>query len=257
MSEFDFIANNLFAIAKGIVPGHALFQKWGSNDAVGTSQVPVWQANVAFDPPDEAQLCNVVSDNVNDVDEGTGARTILIIGNNENNRLDQEVVTMNGTANVLTAKKYSYVLRSLVLSHGSASTITGITGGGGNLGTISITQQTSGKLAAQVVVGKNITEQMIAKVPDNERWVGWGASISVSKGKSVGVAFYTRPGPGGPWIETGKQNFYQTVLSFPFVIEFESGTEVVLMAESDLASTAVAGRFSFIRTGEHVNNGGP
>ena len=63
----------------GIVPGHSWVQKFGKNQAVATTIVPIAIGGV-YQTPTTAVTLEVISDDADDAADGTGARNIILQG---------------------------------------------------------------------------------------------------------------------------------------------------------------------------------
>jgi hypothetical protein len=89
-------------IAEGMIPGHAPIARFGYNAAVGTSSEDIWLGSSVYVFPTVAQQMSIVSNSANDSAAGTGARTVTVFYLDQLYAEQTEIVTMNGTAAVLT-----------------------------------------------------------------------------------------------------------------------------------------------------------
>ena len=147
-------------VQRGLIPGVTFNNKFGRNFATATGDA-IWSASTAYTEPASAELCNVVSTDVNDDGDpvDTGARTISITGINELYDIVTETVTMNGTTNVSTVNKYWNIHRAYVTTAGSS---------GGAEGTITITSTAAGTpVIGSIAVGYNQTQSTVYMVPRN------------------------------------------------------------------------------------------
>lgn len=103
-----------------------------------------------------ASTLNISSDNANDTNGGTGARTIKIIGLDGNYNEIEETVTMNGTATVTTSKSFIIVHRAFPVLSGSNET---------NIGTITMTATTGGSTQAVISAINHTTIQAFSIIP--------------------------------------------------------------------------------------------
>ena len=94
--------------------------KFGFNNSVGTGFEIVSDLGTNF-LPESAAVVSLVSDDANDADGDTGARTVKIEGVDENYNLVDDTVTMNGTSAVTTTQTFFRVFRMSVLTAGSSS----------------------------------------------------------------------------------------------------------------------------------------
>jgi hypothetical protein len=115
-----------------------------------------------------AATLEIISDDVNDTAEGSGARSVIIEGLDANWQTITEEVATNGTsASTATTKSFLRVSRAYVEDAGTyAGTILG-----GNTGTITIRISSAGATQATIAVesGFGVGQTQIARysVPDN------------------------------------------------------------------------------------------
>jgi hypothetical protein len=145
------------AVAQGAVEGHRKERKFGENPSVGTSYEALWEAGGDGVFPVAAQTLGVVSTDANDDDGDTGARTVLLQGLDSDLVEIQELVTMNGTSEVVTTATFLRLNRAFVVSNG--------TYGGTNEGDITIDQTTSGDVMGKITAGLGQTQKAIYTVP--------------------------------------------------------------------------------------------
>lgn len=145
-------------IARGVVDGHAMFDKFGNNPSVGTSFEYIWVEGGDLTFLSSAETMNVASSSTDDDGDpaGTGARTVEVEGLDSNYAVITETVTMNGTSNVLTTNSFLRVYRMRVLTAGST---------GSNVGIIRATASSAGTVQAHIAATDNQTLQLIYTVP--------------------------------------------------------------------------------------------
>lgn len=107
-----------------------------------------------------AETLSVVSTSANDSLGGTGARQILIQCIGSDGLQSNVPLSLNGTTPVITTSTCKFVNRVVVFSAGSGET---------NLGTINITQSSSGIQLAQIPLEKSTTQQLLYYVPSDRR----------------------------------------------------------------------------------------
>jgi hypothetical protein len=146
------------SVALGMVKDAFVGDRVGVNTSVGTTTEDVWDYSGGGQRTllTSAETMNIVSTDVNDTSAGTGARTITIVGLDENYNRITENVTLNGTSNVLTSKSYLRVGRMLVISAGSGLT---------NAGEITATASSSGEVQDVVPELGGISSQCALTVP--------------------------------------------------------------------------------------------
>lgn len=134
--------------------------KFAANPSVGTSLQDVWNNGGTEVYLTSAEQMNIASSDGADKGTptaGTGARTLRIFGLDANYDQIDEVVTLDGTNNVLTANSYLRVHRMIVTSAGS---------GGQNAGNITATAASAGSIHANIAIGDNQTLKSQYTVPN-------------------------------------------------------------------------------------------
>jgi len=126
-----YIENFALELSKGNIPSHSGVNKFGFNDAVGTSFETIWTVGGLYTWLDSAQLLVVVGSDVgDDIDvPAGGAHTIEIEGLDVNYNIISETITMQGLTPVPTVNAYIRVHRARVTTAGDA---------GGTIGSILI-----------------------------------------------------------------------------------------------------------------------
>jgi len=236
-------------IAMGKRQGRSLWNKFGYNADVDTGgQEIVASFGGTFNIMTTADTLNVVSASANDTSAGTGARTILITGIDENFLSQTETVTMNGATPVTTSNQWLGVNRVIVLSSGSSNS---------NEGIITITD-TSGTVGTQadVAAGGSVTQQAIFHTQINHQllteWLfvnvrklsGGGSPRVTIRGYSYSRVTDTTYEIFDYDIDTAVENSLELSPKSPFVV---GGREVFYFtAETDTNNTSVRLRFSGI-----------
>lgn len=146
--------------------GYILWNKFGYNTDVDVATGPevVAAFGGSFTPLKSSSTLDVVSSDINDSDSGgvnpqsTGARTIRIVGLDENRDQQTEDVILDGTTSVTTSNSWLGINRAIVLTTGSSDF---------NEGVISITATTGGSDQAIIPAGEGVTQQLIFFTPKN------------------------------------------------------------------------------------------
>lgn len=118
--------------------------KFGRNNDIDTaSPEDIWAGGGTRVFLSSAETIEVVSDDVNDTSDGTGARTVQLQGLDSNYKFIEETITLNGTSVVTSTKSYLRVYRSYVVTAGSS---------GSNEGTITFDPTSSGSGSRQALI---------------------------------------------------------------------------------------------------------
>ena len=114
------------AIAKGgEVSGYELVQKFGTNEAVGTSYVPVASGGVYQTPMSTGAIAVRIKagGNANDTAAGTGAREVTIYGLDENfEEVSEAIATAGALASSSTTTTFTRIYRARVTASGTYAT---------------------------------------------------------------------------------------------------------------------------------------
>jgi len=113
-------------VAQGQIAYHKQIYKFGQNSVVGNSVETIWQQGGLYSYPPSATTMTVSSSNTNDTSAGTGARTVLISGLDEDYNEISETITLNGQTAVTTTNSFLRVNRGIVLTAGSGGANAGI-----------------------------------------------------------------------------------------------------------------------------------
>jgi len=140
-------------VALGRIAGVSSWTKFGYNSDVDTAVEVLAEFGGIYTPPSTASTLTVVSSSANDVSTtGTGARTLTVYGIDANRDSQIEVVSLNGTTNVVTTSTWLGINRVSVEVAGTLL---------GNDGNISITATTGGATLATMPAGQGTSQQCI------------------------------------------------------------------------------------------------
>ena len=194
MSMFDKpYAIPAVALAAGKIAGARVERMIGRNGAVTTAE-DVWSSGGDWAAPATAEVVNLVSADAADDAAGTGARTILVEGTNDQYALDSETVTMDGVTPVPTVKKFWNIHRMTIATAGS---------GGTNAGLITATSAAAGTpIIDSMSAGASHSRSSIFLVPDGYTAYVPHFAIENDNGtanSSVRVALFAKT-PTGVWV---------------------------------------------------------
>jgi len=239
-----------YEVALGLRQGQQTWNKWGYNSTVPNSTVEstVWTEGGRLVPLTGANTINIRSSSASDNVSQTGAQSIIIYGNDANNKATLEVVQLNGTSNVSTVNEYVGINRMAIYLAGSS---------GLNTGNITATAVTAGTRQGIIPAGEGSTQQAFFFVQrDHTALVDWlWINVSKQAGKNpiVTLKMWVKSLVSGARyevfraiIDTTVENVVELKPSQPFVVGEESLLE--LTATSDKDDTVVSARFSLIET---------
>lgn len=174
------VSDFLVEVAKGTVPGHSVWHKFGRNEEIDTANdADVWDrgrvadAGYIYTYPTTARVHNLASTSANDAyPSGNGARRVQIIGLDINFDEQSEIVNLNGNNNVPTVYSYTRIFRMIVIAAGSS---------GANAGNITATAQVDGGVSAQISIGNNQTLMAIFTIPNGKTGYMLKYYISINK----------------------------------------------------------------------------
>lgn len=156
-----------YEVALGLRQGATTWNKFGYNGDVdvGTEVLAVFGGT--FTPLLTGTRLSISSTSTDDngYTSGSGCRAIVVYGIDQNRVSQTEVVTLSGTASVLTAGQWLGVNRSAIYLAGS---------GLGNAGVITMTAVSDGSVQAQIGVGEGTTQQCIFFTQkDHQALIDW------------------------------------------------------------------------------------
>lgn len=172
---------------------------WGGADvALLSPGQPLWVA------PTTARRHNIVSTSASDSAAGTGMRTVAVTGLTSWSTAEvTEIVTMNGTTNVLTANAYVIINDMTMVTCGSA---------GPNVGRVTATAQTDGTLSVSMRPVSGRTTTTVYGFPSTKSIVfqRWDAFLNRESGASFAeFKFLVNLNPAAQasgWIEADRRS---------------------------------------------------
>lgn len=173
-------------VALGQFPRYSTENKFGYNGAAGTSEEEIWNEGGFEAYLSSAERMNIVSTSTADDGSpgGTGARTLIIYGLDNDWKEINETITLNGTTDVLTVNSYIRVFRMIVLTAGS---------GAANAGVITAAAQTAGTDHANIAIGDNQTKKIQFSFPLGKVCIIRSLTIGVAKNENVEAKLKIRP----------------------------------------------------------------
>lgn len=132
----------------------------GVNPDIDQGSIPedIWSGGGLYTGfPSVTEQVRLTSTNAADTAAGTGARTVLIRGLDDNFKQISEVITMNGTTPVVSVNSYRRLHRAQVITTGT---------GGANAGDITVRHNvTTANVFAVVYAGDSVNRDAVFTVP--------------------------------------------------------------------------------------------
>jgi hypothetical protein len=232
-SDQNRIYDFFLEVAKGQVPGHSLKIVRGHNAALALDTLEdVWEAGGVMTYLSSAETMNIASTSTSD-DGDPGAGTVLVEGVDNNGAYISEVVTLNGTTDVLTTNSFLRVNFMKVLTAGST---------GWNVGDVTATASSAGTVQDEMDATEGVSQSShhtiplgktgyLYKVEINGARLGQGGSTPEIEFKGYGRPF------GGAWIQLFDKNLDTSVTDeLDVILPFPSR----LVARTDIRMTGTA-----------------
>lgn len=230
-------------IATGNVAGFKHVHTFWENPDVWTAWETIWDQGGVYAYPTTAGVLSVSSTNANDTAAGTGARTVLITGLDENYNDVTESIILNGLTGVNTTKQFIRVFKVRVTTAGSGATAAGDI----YVWTGTITSGIPATVYATIKNGNNNTLMGCYTVPAGYTWFLRLWKTSAPSGKSADVKFLTRP----IWSVFGVSHslsLYQNNYDYPFFVPvpMPEKTDLEVRALSSASGTKITLAFDVI-----------
>jgi hypothetical protein len=158
--ELLITTNPFLETSRGAISGYDKVDKFGRNADVDTGGFEdIWDGGATWVAPTAPRVHNVTSTDANDTSAGDGARTVQVYGLDADGLLQNEIVTLAGTAIAATDGTYSMIHRMVVRSAGTIAQ---------NVGTVLATAVTDATVTAQISPEQNQTLMAVYQVPSDK-----------------------------------------------------------------------------------------
>lgn len=233
-------------VARNQIYKHKSIYKFGFNPDVNGSLETIWDQGGLYVYPTSAIQMKVSSTSADDTSAGTGARTIVVYGLDENYNEAEETVTLNGQTEVLTTTTFIRVFRASVTTAGSGNTAAGNI----YIGTGTVTTGVPATVYAKITLGENQTLMALWTVP-----AGYTAYLlrdSFSVGTASPNQYVTGKLVQRPFNEVFKTAQKITIVNgfldqeYLIPVSFTEKTDIEARAFSSGTSNAVASTFNMI-----------
>lgn len=232
-------------VSRGQITMHSTVYKFGYSSVIDGTLYPIWNLAANRVYLTTADTMKISSSSANDTSSGTGARTVLLEGLNQNYEVISEVITLTGQTEVASTKAYLRVTGITVLTMGS---------NGGNAGVIyagtgTVTAGVPAVVHELVPIGFNKEASGIYTVP-----AGYTAYLEVGglscqdNGNGYVTGRLVVSNQGSPFITSAVTVFStgQVNYSFPYPIAIPEKSDVEARAVSSSGTNAVTSYFGFI-----------
>lgn len=181
-------------VARGLAQDIASVKKFGRNPSVGTSFVPVTLGGLYNTPQSSAATTLRVKagGNANDTAAGSGARSVTLVGLDENFlEVTETIATAGASASSATSATFTRLYRAYVASSGTYATAIA----GSHSGNIVIENGAGGTDWATIdatTFPKSQTEIGAFSVPTGATGYVKLRNVSVDSGKTIDLVFFSR-----------------------------------------------------------------
>ena len=241
MSSMYLSSEHFINIAAGNVRKVSHINKFGYNDAVGTSWEPIRVGSELIVYPTTAATVSVVSANAGDTAAGTGARTVEIQGLDQDYNKTIENITLNGTTPVNTTKTFIRIFRIRVMTAGSNGAPEG-----------NLTASIGGNV--QITLDNTYDNQSLYAaytIPANHDGYLLRVQATTTKDNKVAMVAIKTKSPKADSVWQIKQvlELYrnEVTVDFPVPLKFTEKTDIELRAKNlDAGTVSVGGTFDLI-----------
>lgn len=168
-------------ISRGQIEGHRAITVFGFNPDVDTSELVIWPDGATVATQETASTLTVSSSSTDDASAGTGARTVVIYGLDNDHNEVSETVTLNGQTAVTTTNSYTHVNSMSVATVGSGGSNAGIV----YVGSGTVTAGVPASIFNLVYTGYNASTSAHYTIPAG--YTGYVMNGSISSGQPVGT----------------------------------------------------------------------
>ena len=232
------VASNL-PIAAGDVTGYAAIHKFGRNPNVGNAPETIWMhgGKYVYLAVGAASTLYAYSANSEDSASGDGARTVTILGLDNNFNEIEETVTVGGAATTL---EFLRVYRAFVYTAGSSNTNEGdvlISTGAGGTGTV---LADIGTIGTGTTFGLGQTQLALYTIPAGKRGylTTWNVGLAPANNKATVLLKSRELNGDGPFrtkdiVDLVGGNHHQ---NYSIPLRFPEKTDIEVVASGDTSS---------------------
>lgn len=242
--------NFFIEVAKGNIPGHSLVHKFGRNDDVPNNSweiVSLLSTSGAF-RASPSTIRIKVGGNAADTFDGSGARTVTVIGLDEDlNEVSEVIATSGASASSATTTSFWRVYRSYISSVG--------TYGGMNVGNIIIEDSGGEADIIKIDVNNGQTQHAAYSIPAGKTGYLLSVHLTVDAAKAADFRLFTREdltNVTAPMSPVRSRLYWDGILGSapyqPDTPEFPllAGTDIWIEARGGGANTEVSANFEIL-----------
>lgn len=240
-------------VSRGQIQGHKSLFVFGNNADINGSVETIWSQGGVYAYPAAAIAMKVSSSSADDDAAGTGARTVVVTGLDENYNEASETVTLDGQTEVLTTTTFIRIFAAYVATAGSGGTAAGTI----YVGTGTVTAGVPATIYAAIPLGENRTQSCIWTVPAGYTLYVTGGTFSAASNNAAQYVlgkFVIRPF-GGVFQNTADI----TVNSNVFKYDWEVALPIPEKTDIEARGIALSGSNFFVTAafeGIYIKNSG-
>lgn len=215
--------------------------------AVTTTEKTIWRSGSAYLYPTIASTLSIVSTNASDNASGNGARTVSLVGLDNDLKEIAETIILNGTTPVLTTNTYKRLNSARISTAGTLQKL---------IGNLSITHTQSGYVIGSIIDGDNKTQHAAFTVPSDRIAMINHINLSVGKAQDCFIKIYFRD-PGSVFRLFEVVNMYQqtAILKYEVPFPLRSGIDIEIRALTSAGTASVSASIYLIISGIITNTG--
>lgn len=214
-------------VAKGNVPGHALFTLVARNPAVGNTEEDIWGVGGKLVYPLIGEQWELVSDSTNDTSAGTGARSVNVFYLDDNYVRQEEIVILNGTSAVAMVATNAFRTRTIAVATAGS--------GDENDGDITLQVVSGGNPRNRALAGKNNDQDCHYTVPAGVTAFPIFIYEEINKNEDIVIEYQITDGTSQIFRTLFLSSIYQNTNPVPF-----AAPPIPLLEKSDVRIRAVS-----------------
>ena len=231
-------------VARGQITMHETVNVFGYSTVIGATVYPVWNVAAARVYLTTAAVMKISSSSADDASSGTGARTVLVSGLDQDYNRISETVTLTGQTAVNTTNSFLRISGIRTLTVGSGGTNAGVI----YAGTGTITTGVPAVIHEVVPIGFNASMSGVYTVPAGyTAYLYQGGLTSQSNGNNYITGRLKTSNQGSPKVTNAVTIFTEGMVDYNFTYPLALPEKTDLEACAIVsANTSTATSFFFI-----------